>query len=469
MKPQKRNNPAKNRTVLAAVVIAMLTALLAACSPASDDTTSQSGGTNGTNPTTPATEVNGRAPTEEPATTEIASPIPTPEAEQDPTTQATSKTRQPEPAAADEPPTPETDREYTLDELRQMLVEMVNEERKIGPIRLGDSLAAQIRAEDAAANCLSSDADDWYLQQQAKWAVNEDDLPLLYWDTHGFDSATALALSGDDGQHFGTVITSQACTHDTPYTAHDRASIIEEIRQTVPFYEDPPRESIAKWGDIERLFDSADTMHVGIALAESPNRGYYIYLMFTGEDPIEWTQPPTIEGSVLKASGRVPETSTLNSLQLSHIRRIPAKPADGTAWHRCHQDKQYLGSFREDIESDVIKGRYTKERTEKPTSDYYHVVTIDRREGIRGLDSQVVECLRDRQRFYLIQAEGGTYWSYPKGDREFAIEADLAPILEDPQYGPGMYFVEFKAEHQDYPYPIWLGMDPPEENPYRQP
>lgn len=503
MNPKTSNYLKKIHAIFTVAVMAMLITLLAACSPAADETASQGNEiSNGANPPAATAQVNDQAPTQEPATTGTASLAPTPEPTAEPTQsnttqQATPVSQQPAPTIADETPTPEPDHEYTLEELRQMIVEMLNEVRvrpntKGVPITLGNSHVAQIRAEDAATNCLGSKGDEQHLQQQSKWASTENDLPLLYWDSHGIDSATALVLSSDENHHIGTVIMSQVCTQDTPYAAHDLAPVIEEIQQTLPTY--GQIEDLQWWGQINGLFHTADTVHVGIALADAPHRGYYIYLMFTQDDPIEWINPPTVEGTVMKASAKVLEEQEW--VQLKYIRATRQKVSENP-WHPCYRHNQAIVFFVDDLEEgwhDAAYGRRGEwrevERESTKGDNFYafptpqnltqHHVVIPEPEA-RCLYGHArpfppADAIFRAKTMYMIESEGGTDWLYRQTDwlyreHEFTIKADLAPILVDSEYGPGMYFVQFQTGSWNYPllYPIWLGMHPPEDNPYRQP
>ena len=453
MKLQRRSKPIKARTTLLATVVGLLIAILAACSPAGDSTASQSNEPTVQSESPQATaQVNDQPPTAAPTANKPANPTHTPEAQAEPTPQATPELLQPNPAAANEPPA--QDREYTLKELREMIFDIANEHHTSSgnlPLRLGDSVVPQIRAEDAAAHCAGNEfphpPEKRRLERRSEIA-----LPTIYWDSQGVDSAAAFTLSGDGGHHSEVYVWHQPCEAGDPYTAKDWPQIIARHADEVRLPSHP----------------LLNTLHIGLALADSPHSGYYIYAMLTAEH-IEWIDPPMVEGSILKASGNVPMNGWL---ALNYIRTTPEQVSE-LQEHPCHRHEQAIASITSNLAELVKTGRFNgpnQPDDPEPSHENHHSFPLVR------LHKSETRCIADAgPTGYLIQADK-RLWAYEEGDRIFDVEVDLTPILEDPSYGRGDYIVEFRMALPDVDvvlpvtrYAIWLGMDPPENHLYEQP
>ena len=227
-------------------------------------------------------------------------------------------------------------------------------------------------------------------------------------------------------------------------------------------------------------------VHIGLALPPD-QRGYYVYTIYSIEpiETIEWFEPPTMHGTILKASGRVPSESL--GFILGGISATPT-PSTGEDPFPCYQKPRIIAVFTdENLETmrsreafSPYGGSPDPNNTQSTAEDYYRYDLRNYEKVTRVIDRRLIQCISERHISgigYLIRTPT-RLWQYQEGQETFDVEVDLAPILET--YEPGAYFVEFSASYPDQKqpgeylfqaamYPIWLGVDPPENHLYQRP
>ena len=170
-------------------------------------------------------------------------------------------------------PTPHTSPALRHLELKQYMLELINEERTdagLNPVVLGDNIAAQLHAESAIENCFSS-----------HWGIDGLKPYMRYSLAGGYQS------NSENGSGLDYCITSSLYR---PITDHKR-----EVRETMEGWMDSPghRRNI--------LNPTHKKVNVGLAW----NRyNFSAYQHFEG-DYVEYDTLPTMRGRILTFSGKV--------------------------------------------------------------------------------------------------------------------------------------------------------------------